>query len=208
MAGDHSLTVYILACKAQLAGDMRVATDAIGAAEQALRMSASRSRTAAVAATFAGHGHALSGDHAATERSYDAARGLLDTAEDDPDDPCRAWYLDDNRIALHRARSLTALGDYHRAAQSYQGAVAEIPSRYRRSRGVWLARASRALTGDQQVEHAASMGLDALAIGAVTGSARTLTELVHLNRELAPWDTVPAVADFRTALKDTLSQPA
>ena len=47
-------------------------------------------------------------------------------------------------------------------------------------------------------------GLDALAIGAETCSSRILTELAQLNDKLAPWNTVPAVADFCTAMKDTV----
>ncbi|MGQ0776160.1 MAG: hypothetical protein ACT4NY_17330 [Pseudonocardiales bacterium] len=54
------------------------------------------------------------------------------------------------------------------------------------------------------MEHAATLGLEALAIGANTGSARILTELAQLNDTLASWNTVPAVIDFRTAMKDTL----
>ena len=45
---------------------------------------------------------------------------------------------------------------------------------------------------------------EALAIGANTGSAEILTELAQLNDKLTPWNTVPAVIDFRTALQDTI----
>jgi len=45
------------------------------------------------------------------------------------------------------------------------------------------------------------MGLDALAIGAETHSARILTELAQLNDALAPWTSAPAVADLRTTMR-------
>jgi hypothetical protein len=98
------------------------------------------------------------------------------------------------------------LGDHHHAAQSFLDTIEDLPARYRRGRGVWLARTSRALAGDHQVEQSATSGLEALAIGAETSSARILTELVQLNDVLAPWNTVPAVTDFRSAMKDTLSR--
>ncbi|MCA1676391.1 MAG: DNA-binding protein, partial [Actinobacteria bacterium] len=117
------------------------------------------------------------------------------------------WF-DEQWITLRRAQSLAVLGEPHRAAQSFLGTIGDLPARYRRGRGVWLARTSRALAGDRQVEHAATLGLDALAIGTETRSARILTELARLNDYLAPYPTVPAVADFHTAMKDTVRRQA
>ena len=67
------------------------------------------------------------------------------------------------------------------------------------------ARAALAIAGDRQVEQAATLGLDALAIGAETNSARIFTELAQLNDALAPWTSAPVAADFRTAMRDTIS---
>ncbi|MGH3851635.1 MAG: hypothetical protein ACRDRT_18415 [Pseudonocardiaceae bacterium] len=89
-----------------------------------------------------------------------------------------------------------------------QSTIADLPSDLPRGRGVWLARAAPASAGDRQVEHAATLGLDALAIGVETGSARILTELSQLDDVLASWNTVPAVTDFRTAMKDTVLHQA
>lgn len=52
------------------------------------------------------------------------------------------------------------------------------------------------------MEQAATLGLDALAIGLKTRSARILTELAQLDRVLADWGAVPDVADFRVAIYD------
>ncbi|MCA1671368.1 MAG: hypothetical protein LC799_03920, partial [Actinobacteria bacterium] len=98
--------------------------------------------------------------------------------------------------------------DYQRAAESFRIAIAQLPISYRRGRGVYLARATLALAGDRQVEHAATLGLNALAIGTETNSARILTELAQLNDALAPWNSTPVVADFRTAMRDTISHQA
>jgi tetratricopeptide (TPR) repeat protein len=180
LAADHDLTVYILAGKAHLAGDMRVS-----------------------AATIAGHGYPLSGDHAAAERAYDRAHELFGTSDADPDSLYEG-SVSEKWTALSRARSLTVLGDYRSAAQSFQHVIADLPSRKLRDRGVYLARAALAHAGDRQVEHAATLGLNALAIGADTRSGRILTELRQLNDKLGPWSTAPTVADFRTAMKDTV----
>ncbi|MGH3931463.1 MAG: helix-turn-helix domain-containing protein [Pseudonocardiaceae bacterium] len=203
LAADHDLTVFILARKAGLASDMGISVDAVGMGEQALRMAPPNSRLAAYAATFTGHGYALNGDEVAMEQSYDRAVELLDTGDVDPHSPLGPWF-GEKWISLSRARSLTILGDYQRAAESFRVVIAELPSGSRRGRGVYLARAALAIAGDRQVEHAATLGLDALAIGAETKSARILTELAQLNNALAPWHSAPIVADFRTAMRDTL----
>ncbi|MGH3798512.1 MAG: hypothetical protein ACRDSP_27045, partial [Pseudonocardiaceae bacterium] len=207
LTADHDLTVYILVSKAELAGDMRVGADAIGAGEQALRMAPPDSRIAALAATRAARGYAINGDQAVMERTYDRARELLDTSDNDPNSPGGQWLTED-RITLSQAHSWTFLGDYHRAVESFQGALTEVPDRARLSRGAYLARAALAHAGDHEIEDAAELGLQALTIGADTKSGRILTELSQLDDVLAPWNTVPAVTDFRTAMKDTVLHQA
>jgi hypothetical protein len=170
-------------------------------------MAPPRSRLAAIAASRAAYGYALSGDHTATERAHARARELLDNIDDMPDAPYGSW-LNERWIALGEAQSWTVLGDYHCAAQIFQNALADHPGRYLRARGVCLARTALAHAGDSEVEQAATLGLDALPIGVQTGSARILTALAQLDFALAPWNTVPAVADFRSAIKDTVLHQA
>lgn len=205
---DQELTAHILVRRADIACDTRVPVDAIGASEKSLRIASQRSRIAAIAPTYAGHGYALSGDDTAMERAYDCARELLNTCDADPEGSPPGPWFDEKWIALRRAQSLAVLGDYHRAAESFLDAIADLPGRYRRGRGVWLARTSHALANDHQVEHAATLGLEALAIGADTRSERILTELNQLDNVLTPWNAVPAVAEFRTAIKDIIPRQA
>ena len=207
LADDHDLTVYLLVRTAGLAGAKRVPADAIGAGEQALCMAPPRSRLAAYAATWTGRGYALSSDHGTMERSYERACELLRDSDADPDSMCGPW-LNETSVALNRAWSLALRGDYHSAAQSFQNAIADLPGERRSDRGVYLARAALAHAGDGQVEHAATLGLDALTIGLETRSGRILTELARLDDALTPWNTVPAVTDFRTAMKDTVLHQA
>ncbi len=207
LTGDHKLTAYVLTSKAELAGDMRVAADTISAGRQALRLAPSGSRIAALAATRAARGYALADDSAAMERTYDRARDLLNEADDDPNSPGPSW-LTENTIELSQAQSRTLVGDYRRAAQAFQSGIAKIPGSYRRGRGVYLARAAVADAGDHEVERAAALGKEALAIGADTRSGRILTELIRLDDALAPWQKTPVVADFRTAVRETISRQA
>jgi hypothetical protein len=58
------------------------------------------------------------------------------------------------------------------------------------------------------VEQAAALGKQALVIGSDTRSGRILTELARLDDVLAPWQATPAVADFRSAMKDTVLHQA
>lgn len=207
LAADHDLTVFILTCKAHLAGDMGLPADAIGAGEQAQRMAQPRSRIAVIAASRAAYGHALSGDRSATNRTYEQARELLATVEGEPNPAYGSW-LSERWIAISQAQSWTALRDYHVAAESFQEALTDYPGRYLRARGVCLARTALAHAGDRQVEHAATLGLEALPIGVQTNSARILTELAKLERALTPWQTTQAVTEFRNAVRETISRQA
>lgn len=207
LVGDRDITAYVLCSKSELAGDMRVATDAIGAAEQAMRTALPHSRIAALAATRAARGHALNDDQAATQRSYGRAREVLATSEHHPDSPGAHW-LNEDRLTLSEAHSWTLLGEYRRAVESFEGALAEVPGRLRLSRGAYLARAALAHAGDHEVENAAAVGMQALGIAADTRSGRILTDLIRLDDTLARWKTTPAVADFRTAMRDTVSRHA
>ncbi|MGH3849633.1 MAG: hypothetical protein ACRDRT_08015, partial [Pseudonocardiaceae bacterium] len=176
LAGDQDLAVFVLTCKAHLAGDMRVAADVIGAGEHALHMAPPRGRLAAIAASRTTYGYALSGDQAATERAHDRVRELLDTVDDNPDSPYGPW-LNKKWVALGEAQDWTALGNYRYAAQIFQNALTDYPGHYLRARGVCLARTALAHAGDHELEHAATLGLDALPIGVQTGSARIRTAM-------------------------------
>ncbi|MEU1779247.1 helix-turn-helix transcriptional regulator [Streptomyces abikoensis] len=198
MAGDPDLTVYVLARKGQLAGDMKDPVEAVDAAEAAEEAARPGTRLAAVAATYAAHGHALRGDARESMRAYDHARELLH-GDINPESTWGVW-LDDAYIDVHRSRSLSALGDHQAAADGFRAAITALPAGYHRDKGVYLAREALAHAGARDAEQASSVGLQALAIGAETRSARILTELAQLDSVLLPWRDVPSVREFRDAL--------
>ncbi|MFE5594808.1 helix-turn-helix domain-containing protein [Streptomyces sp. NPDC056549] len=199
-AADPDMTVYILARKSQLAGDMRDPIDAVDVAEAALEMARPGTRLAAIAATYAAHGYALQGERVAALRSFDHARELLHGQEVESTTAWGGW-MNDAYIDVQRARSLSSLGDHKAAADGFRTAIAALPAGYHRDRGVYLAREASAYVGSGEAEQAAAAGLEALAIGASTGSARILTELTRLDTDLQRWRTVPVVRDFQDSLR-------
>ncbi|MCM2418997.1 helix-turn-helix transcriptional regulator [Streptomyces sp. RKAG293] len=207
MSGDPELTVYVLARRGQLAGDMRDPVEAVDVAEAAEDLAAPRSRLAAVAATYAAHGHALRNDPAACQQAYDHARDLLGTMDSDPASPWGVW-LDAPYIEVQRAHSLAILGDHRAAAEGFRSAIVRLPPGYHRDRGVYLAREAVAHAGAGEAEQAATVGAQALSIGIETGSARITQELARLDGDLDKWRAVPAVADFKTAMDDALIHQA
>jgi len=205
VAVDRELTVFILARKAQLAGDMRQAGDAVDVAEAALSMAPVGSRLAAVAATYAAHGYSLAGNREKTIRAYDRARSLLHAVEPTDSTKWGGW-LDEPYIAVHQAHSLAVLGDHSSAANGFQTAIDALPKSYTRDRGVYLARSAVANAGGNQAEHAAKIGLSALAIGIETGSDRIMRELVHL-RDILPKSSIETdVSNFHAAMNDILGR--
>ncbi|MFE9484631.1 DNA-binding protein [Streptomyces spororaveus] len=201
-SGDPDLTVYVLARKAQLAGDMGDPFLAVDNGEAALGMARRNTKLPAVAAVYAAHGFALQKDAEGTSRAYDQALELLST-DLDPSSPWGVW-LDEPYIEVHRARSLAALGHHEQAAAGFHTAISRLPSGYTRDRGVYLAREAAAYAGAGEPEQAARVGLQALGVGASTQSARILTELTVLDANLTQWRTVPGVGDFHQALMSTI----
>ncbi|MBT2492079.1 helix-turn-helix domain-containing protein [Streptomyces sp. ISL-96] len=198
-AGDPDLTVYILARKSQLAGDMREPVEAVDVAEAAEGTARPGSRLAAVAATYAAHGYALQGETTEAMRAYDHARELFHGVDPDPSSSWGVW-LDDAYISVQRARSLSVLGDHRAAAEGFRSAITALPAGYHRDRGVYLAREALALAGSREAEQAAVVGMEALAIGNETGSARIMTELAQLDTDLERWRAVPSVREFKESL--------
>ncbi len=201
LAGDHDSVVFVLARKSQLAGDMQDPIEAVDAAEAAIAMATPRNRLAAIAATYAGHGHALRGDRGMCDQLYDQARSLLDRA--DKDESPWGMFFDAAYIAAQHARSLSALGDHRNAAEAFRAAIDNLQAGYHRDRGVYLAREALAYANMKEAEHAADLGLQALAIGTETNSVRILAHLADLDHALQDCKATREVANFHYAMIET-----
>ncbi|MFG3517587.1 helix-turn-helix domain-containing protein [Streptomyces bobili] len=200
--GDTDLSTYVMARKAQLAGDTADMIDVVDLAEAAQRMARPRSRLAAVARTYEAYGHALRGDSDESERAIDDVRNALDRAAADPT-PWGVW-LNASYVEVHRAQGLEALGKHEQAADGFAAAIRLMPDGYHRDRGVYMARQAMALAGAQAPEQAAVIGMHALMVAGDTGSGRITNELARLDKALIPWQRVSEVGAFRAAFDSTL----
>ncbi|AXU16817.1 helix-turn-helix domain-containing protein [Streptomyces clavuligerus] len=199
--GDADLSTYVMARKAQLAGDTADLIDVVDLAEAAHRMARPRSRLAAVARTYEAYGHALRGDADESERAIDDVRNALDGAAADPT-PWGVW-LTASYVEIHRAQSLEALGKHDQAAEAFGVAIRLMPDGYHRDRGVYIARQAVALAGARAPEQAAALGMHALTVAEDTGSGRITNELIRLDKALIPWQQEP-VAEFRATFDAAL----
>jgi tetratricopeptide (TPR) repeat protein len=202
-AADREMATYIMARKSQLAGDMGDATSAIDLADAAGGMARKASRLKATAATYGAHGYALAGQRTACLRAIDGAREMTGRLYDNPESPWASW-LDCAYIDVQRGRCLSVLGDHAKAATVFQQAIRDLPPAFRRDRGVYLAREALAYAGAREPEQAAGVGMQAVAIAHDTQSGRVIDELARVGTGLAPWATLPAVADFQDALTSVL----
>ncbi|MFJ4966778.1 helix-turn-helix domain-containing protein [Streptomyces sp. NPDC088729] len=201
-AADNELTTYVMARKAQLAGDTRDLADVVDLAEAAQRMARPRSRLAAVGQTYASYGHALRGESSASARSIDQVHNALDSVASDPS-PWGVW-LNESYVEVHRAQGLEVMSKHADAADAFAAAIRSLPDDYHRDRGVYLAREAVAHAGAGAPEQAAAVGLDALAIAEDTGSGRIVNELARLDTGLAVWSQLPEVTDFRSSFNAVL----
>lgn len=205
VTGDIESAAFILARKSQLAGDVGDAADAVALGGAAIRLAGATSRIGAVAATYASLGHALAGNREACDRLCDQARSALEAASGDSSP--WAQFFDAAYIDVYHARGLAALGAFEAAAGRFREAVDCFQSTYYRDRGVYLAREAAAYAGAGEAEYAAGVGIQALAIGAETRSARIFAELANLERALPPASSAPPVASFRAAMDAAVLNP-
>ncbi len=200
---DNDLTTYVMARKAQLAGDTADLVDVVDLAEAAQRMARPRSRLAAVARTYEAYGHALRGDADESERADRrrpqrprwrrrrphpmgcVAERLVrgGPPRPGPRNPRQA-RPSRGRVRLRHpadARRLSPRpGRLHGAAGRCAGCARRAP------------------------EQAAAIGMHALTVAEDTGSGRITNELARLDKALIPWQREPAVAEFRATFDSTL----
>ena len=203
--GDPNLISYVLGRKSQLAADTGEGMDALDLAEAAQRGTKPRSRLQAIGEMHRAHGLALCGEEADALRTYDVALRLVSHLEDPG--PWGSW-LNAGYVHVQRARSLHVLGHHREAADGFRDAIGNLPTTYRRDRGVYLARTARVHASLGEPEQAATFGVEAVAIASETGSARIITELAQLDHQLAEQASIQQVGDFRAALDQIVHHEA
>lgn len=199
--GDDCCVAFVLARKSQLACDRRDPVTAIAAAGAAIRLSDDRHPlTAAAAATYGAHGHALAGDAASARRLYGRARAALGGDDVPPAD--LATFMDPAYIDVYEAHSLAALGEHAAAARGFGSAIRGLRPGYHRDRGVYLAREARARAASGEPGRAADLAVQALAIGTETGSSRIFSELAAVRGASRAGREPEDLARFRAALAE------
>jgi tetratricopeptide (TPR) repeat protein len=202
VVGDPELTSFVLARRAQLAGDTRNVVEVIDMAKAAQTIARPRSRLAAVGQTYEGYGHALRGDSSSANRAFDEARAVAEESTVDPS-PWGGW-LDASYIEIHRSYAQLSLGEYGLAAEGFAVAIDRLPDGYDRDRGVYLSRQAISHARAGAPERAAHVGMQALRIAQDTGSGRILHELVRLDDAVMPWRDLPPVVDLREAVSQVV----
>lgn len=116
-----------------------------------------------------------------------------------------AGDMEDPAEALDAALNIASQGPsaYGAVIQSLQKSLSRLPGGYPRDRGVYLAREAVAHIGNSDVEQISTVGLQALAIGAETGSSRIIGELRYLDTSLRKFSTTAGAADFHDAMHGT-----
>lgn len=76
---------------------------------------------------------------------------------------------------------------------------------YHRDRGVYLAREAAAYAGAGEADHAADIGIQALAVGTETRSGRIFAELATVETRLTRAAASPPVRDFTDAMNATVA---
>ena len=125
MTLDPVWPAYILARKAQLAGDMHDPVHVVGLARAAAATARNgyRARLSGVAAAYQAQGHALAGDETACMSALDTAREQADGPDEDPSVPWAGW-LGPLYVTVHEACCQAALGHHAEAAALYAEAIA------------------------------------------------------------------------------------
>jgi hypothetical protein len=144
----------------------------------------------------------LDGDAMASGRLYEDARSSL--PKQSSDGTPWAKFLDHGYIDVYHAQSRAALGENKAAAEGFARAISQIRPDYYRDKGVYIAREARCRAARNEMDHASSLGLQALTIGAETRSARILTELATLDRAVSQAPASEATTRFRDALAQAL----
>ena len=145
----------------------------------------------------------MTANAAACQSKLDEAHRLLDDRRDktvqEPFDSLGTHYMTHAYVTVHEAQCWTWLDRHDEAAATLSGALASWPAALHRDAGLHRARLARACAADGEPDRAAHDGIAALEIACSTKSARIMSELGTLDRELSTHGALQAARDFRDA---------
>lgn len=176
-ADDPAMVASVLSMRSNAAWGAGDARKAVRLAEASCRQPTTPGVLALSHQQLA-RGLALAGDRAGTLRALGEAEELFAAAEHRRDDePDWIYFHDAARMRIQRAMCLRDLGDHRAAADLLEAAIADLPARFSRDRGTYLARlaVTYALAGER--DGALATAAEARALAVATRSARTLSEV-------------------------------
>lgn len=209
-AADPELTAYAVMRRSNIDTDGRDNHAALARANNALETTALEDpRLSGVLLRQRAVAHAMVGDEAACRRDLDDALQMVTANGVNQNAPSLVPYVTPSYIEMEAANCYLRLGRHSDALGILTQSVQAWPTgSQERDRGLALARLATAYAGAHEVEMAVTTGHAALKVLAETRSARMLTQIHDLRRELAPvWDN-PTVRDFNRAFTATMAWEA
>jgi tetratricopeptide (TPR) repeat protein len=204
-AGDSELIAYVAMRRSNINSDRRDNQAAISGATAALGTAAlDDPRLSGVLLRQRAMAHAMVGDEVACRRDLDDAPQSVATNGAGHGTASLVPYVTSSYIEMEAANCFLHLGKHQDALDILIQSIRAWPAgTQERDRGLALARLATAYAGAHEVEEAVTTGHAALKVLKATRSARILTQIHDLRRELAPvWET-PTVRDFNRAFKAT-----
>ena len=194
-AGDASMVAWTIFRRSQQAGATRDAARTIGLARAARRNEdqLAAPMRAAIRVQEA-YGSALDGDDRSSQQLLDeahtyAASDAVGDARGGHGSYCTAGHIE-----INRALCLSAMGQYKQAVNLYQKGIRSLPAVYHRNRASAQSQLAATYVAIGQVEEAAAVAREALAVAGGAGAGRTLRDITELSVKLAPHRRLPTVA--------------
>lgn len=208
-AGDPELIAYVAMRRSNIDSDRRDNRTALTRASAAFAAALDDPRLSGVLLRQRAMAHALVGDEIACRRDLDEALQIVATNSVSHGTASLVPYVTSSYIEMEAANCFLRLGKHQDALDILIQSIRAWPAATQdRDRGLALARLATAYAGAHEVEEAVITGHQALKVLEVTRSARILTQIHDLRRELAPvWET-PTVRDFNRAFKATTAREA
>ncbi len=131
---------------------------------------------------------------------------LVVTHDQSVERPRAPWWPQETWLIGEQGATLARLGQYRRAAELLDIALARSPNAKHR---LWLTAAlARVRAGMQEPEEASRTAKDIIASAKLLQMTTVVQEIVYLRRELNPWQDIPAVRELDEALTDYERLPA
>jgi transcriptional regulator with XRE-family HTH domain len=204
--GDYQMVSFLLIRKSNISlldGD---AGNVIDLAAAARRVPGPISpKLVALATQQEARGWALHGDTDHCRADLDTAARLLSSHADDVDETAPVYLRQYDLAALEEqsASCYRACGQAEAAVAILERQIAQTPEHLRRDQGHQLAKLANTVlaTSQPDPERAAALGLQCVATGGRTGSARITRELRTLDTALmARWSTLPTSIELHEAV--------